>query len=77
MVIRNNWLAKPRTFLLLKKPGSACITAALHEIGRHLSARDDVTLIVEPAVYEEMRGGVDSGRGDGEEEPDFPQVISN
>lgn len=54
-LVRFSWLARPTTFLLLKKPGHTDITEALAMIGRHLiSVCEPCRLLVEPAVYSEM-----------------------
>ena len=57
-LVRLSWLSPPTTFLLLKKPGSSDITAAMSEMGGHLCSRAGAAakLIVEPAVYHEMKG---------------------
>ena len=55
-LVRFSWLARPDTFLLLKKPTLG--PEALARIAAHLTERigPNVKLIVEPAVFEEMRG---------------------
>jgi len=60
-LVRLEWLRRPSTFLLLKKPGHEDITSAMVQIATFLTRQAGsgrLELIVEPSVYHEMHGEI-------------------
>ncbi|KAL1528941.1 hypothetical protein AB1Y20_010263 [Prymnesium parvum] len=84
-LVRLEWERTPSTFLLLKKPGHTEITTALRQIARFLTLRGGehraaaplhpLHLIVEPSVFEELRGDdlpLRTWRASKDSSPDVP-----